>query len=199
MRGLDGFSSGGKYGIKRESFEKHFNIFSPLNIYQSIFKQDKHETSNKNGAFGFTRLIDLSPVETSFIASASLMERLLFSISRCDSHILDGLVDWIVENEENNDVECNHTEKEKVRAVTRMLLLPSKSEINTLKRRLATGPMDAPFEALVLSHEDRLASDVRLLHSAFSFIPPIRAPPVSVITELCVHMHNSFMLSSLIF
>ncbi|KAC9819661.1 hypothetical protein E3N88_45209 [Mikania micrantha] len=178
VRRLDVFSSGEKYDIKAKSFEKHFNIFSPLNIYQSIFKQDKHKPSIKNGAFGFTRLIDLSPAETSFIAIASLMEKLLFSISRCDSSMLDEVVDLMMEKEDNNDVECNHIGKEKVRAVTRMLLLPSKSEINILKRRLAMGPMDAPFEALVLSHEDRLSSDVRLLHSAFSFIPPIRAPPI---------------------
>ncbi|KAM0051516.1 putative DNA helicase chromatin remodeling SNF2 family [Helianthus debilis subsp. tardiflorus] len=178
VRSLDISSSGGKYSIKREFFEKHFNIFSPLNIYQSIYTQDKNEPSNKNVSFGFSRLIDLSPGEISFIANASIMERLLFSISRCDSRIFDEVVDLIMEKEDNNGVECNHIGKEKVRAVTKMLLLPSKSESNILKRRLATGPVDAPFEALVLSHEDRLASDVRLLHSAFSFIPPIRAPPI---------------------
>ncbi|XP_076955078.1 chromatin-remodeling ATPase INO80-like [Bidens hawaiensis] len=161
----------GKHSTRKEFFEKHFNIFSPLRIYQSIFKQVKYGPYY-NGAFGFTRLIDLSPAETSFIANASMMERLLFSISRCDSSILDEVVDFITEDEDNN------IGKEKVKAVTRMLLLPSKSEMNILKRRLATGPTDAPFEALVLSHEDRLASDVRLLHSAFSFIPPIRAPPI---------------------
>ncbi|CAH1419801.1 unnamed protein product [Lactuca virosa] len=46
------------------------------------------------------------------------------------------------------------------------------------KRRLATGPTDDPFEALVISHQDRLVSNVRLLHSAFFFIPQIRAPPI---------------------
>ncbi|GJX30809.1 DNA helicase INO80 isoform X3 [Tanacetum coccineum] len=171
VRSSGDFSSGGKHDIKREFFEKHFNIFSPVNIYRSIFMQDEHGSSTVNGAFGFTRLINLSPAETSFIANSSLMERLLFSVA------LDGVMDLITESEYYDD-ECNHIGKEKVRAVTGMLLMPSKSKMNVLRRRLATGPTDAPYEGLVLSHEDRLASDVRLLHSAFSFIPPIRAPPI---------------------
>ncbi|KVH32027.1 Helicase, C-terminal [Cynara cardunculus var. scolymus] len=57
-----------------------------------------------------------------------------------------------------------------------MLLLPSKSETNVLRQRHATGPEDAPFETLVLPHPDRVISNVRLLHSAFSFIPKTRAP-----------------------
>lgn len=179
MRSSDVFLSGGRHGITRELFEKHFNIFSPVNIYQSIFKQDEQRSFTKDEAFGFTRFIGLSPAETSFIANASLMERLLFSIVSWNSGVLDEVVDLILESDDN-DVGCDHIGKEKVRAVTRMLLVPSKSETNVLRRGLATGPPDTPFEALVLSHEDRLASDVRLLHSAFSFIPSTRAPPVSV-------------------
>ncbi|XP_024964126.1 DNA helicase INO80 isoform X2 [Cynara cardunculus var. scolymus] len=177
VRSSDVLLSGGKHNIKREFLEKHFNIFSPVNIYQSIFKQDEHGPSTKDGTFGFTRLIDLSPAEAGFIANSSLMERLLFSIERWDWHFSDGVVDFIMESEDK-DIEYNHLGKEKVRAVTKMLLMPSKSETNVLRRRLATGPGDAPFEALVLSHQDRLASNVRLLHSAFSFIPQIRAPPI---------------------
>ncbi|KAI3526049.1 hypothetical protein L1887_05212 [Cichorium endivia] len=171
MRKSDVFLSGRKHGIKREFFEKHFNIFSPVHIHQSIFNQDENTPSN--GSFGFTRLINLSPAETVFIANASLMERLLFSITKWDWHLLDEIMESGAD-----DIEYNNIEKEKVRAVTKMLLIPSKSETNILKRRLATGPTDDPFEALVLSHEDRVASNVRLLHSAFSFIPQIRAPPI---------------------
>ncbi|PWA92794.1 SNF2-related, N-terminal domain-containing protein [Artemisia annua] len=171
VRSSGDFSSRGKQVIKREFFGKHFNIFSPVNIYQSIFKQDEHRSSTINGAFGFTRLINLSPAETSFVANSSLMERLLFSVA------LDGVMDLITESEYYED-KCHHIGKEKVRAITRMLLMPSKSKMDVLRRRLATGPTDAPYEGLVLSHEDRLASDVRLLHSAFTFIPPIRAPPI---------------------
>ncbi|KAL4587468.1 hypothetical protein LXL04_000339 [Taraxacum kok-saghyz] len=170
MRNSDMFSleGRGKRGIKREFFEKYFNIFTPSHIHQSIFnEQHKHDPS-----FGFTRLIDLSPAEAVFIANASLMERLLFSITRWDWCFSDEIM------ENSDDSEYNSIEKGKVRAVTRMLLMPSKSERNVLKRRLATGPTDDPFEPLVLSHQDRVASNVRLLHSAFSFIPQIRAPPI---------------------
>ncbi|KAI3779056.1 hypothetical protein L2E82_08510 [Cichorium intybus] len=117
--------------------------------------------------------MDLSPAETVFIANASLMEKLLFSITKWDWHLLDEIIESGAD-----DIEYNNIEKEKVRAVTKVLLIPSKSETNILKRRLATGSTDDPFKALVLSHEDRVASNVRLLHSAFSFIPQIRAPPI---------------------
>ncbi|XP_023741476.1 chromatin-remodeling ATPase INO80 isoform X1 [Lactuca sativa] len=172
VRNSDIFLLRGKHGINRESFEKHFNIFSPLHIHQSIFEQ-QDKNAPCNGSFGFTRLIDMSPSETAFISNATLMERLLFSIARWDWCFSDEIMD-----DDDDDVEYNSIEKGKVRAVTRMLLMPSKSERNVLKRRLATGPTDDPFEALVISHQDRLVSNVRLLHSAFSFIPQIRAPPI---------------------
>ncbi|KAJ9565383.1 hypothetical protein OSB04_001349 [Centaurea solstitialis] len=176
IRGSDVFSSGVKHHIGRELFEKHFNIFSPENVYLSTFIQEKG--GNKSGAFGFARLIDLSPAEVAFVAHGSLIERLLFSVVRWDRQFIDGLVNLMMETEEN-DIECKHLGNEKVRAVTRMLLLPSKSEKNVLRQRLATGPRDAPFETLVLPHQDRVISNVRLLHSAFSFIPKTRAPPVN--------------------
>ncbi|KAD6119634.1 hypothetical protein E3N88_10905 [Mikania micrantha] len=145
-------------------FEKLFNIFSSENVYLSAFKQEKESV------FGFTRLIDLSPAEVSFLANGSLIERLLFSIMRWDRQFLDGLVDSMMETENilNNDIEFKNLGTEKVRAVTRMLLMPSKSISNV------------SFENLVVPHQDRLASNVRLLHSAFSFIPKTRAPPVNV-------------------
>ncbi|KAI3760684.1 hypothetical protein L1987_51082 [Smallanthus sonchifolius] len=160
----DVFSSGVKHGFGRGLFEKHFNVFSSENVYSSAFKQEK------DGAFGFTRLIDLSPAEVSFVANGSLTKILLFSIMRWDRQFLDGLVDLMMETEniQNNDIEFKNLGTEKVRAVTRMLLMPSKSKSNI------------PFENLVLPHQDRLASNVRLLHSAFSFIPKTRAPPVNV-------------------
>lgn len=71
----------------------------------------------------------------------------------------------------------------KVRAVTRMLLMPSRSETNVLRRRFATGPGDSPFEALVTSYPDRLLSNIKLLHSTYTFIPRARAPPVSGILK----------------
>ncbi|KAL7594394.1 hypothetical protein Lser_V15G31318 [Lactuca serriola] len=48
----------------------------------------------------------------------------------------------------HDDDEYNSIEKGKVRVVTTMLLMSSKLEINVLKRSLATGPTDDPFDAL---------------------------------------------------
>lgn len=168
------FSSGVKHGLGRELFEKHFNICSPENVYRSALNQEK------DGAFGFTRLIDLSPAEVSFIANGSLIERLLFSVGRWDRQFLDGLVDLIMESEDDV-TESKNLGIEKVRAVTRMLLLPSKSETNV------------PFETLILSHQHRLASNVRLLHSSFSFIPKARAPPVRFVIRFYIHIFLLFM------
>ncbi|CAL5356520.1 unnamed protein product [Camellia sinensis] len=169
-----------RHGLSRESFEKHFNIFSPENVYQSMLVEGNSPDGcfPKSGAFGFAHLIDLSPAEVAFLATSSLIERLLFSIMRCDRQFLDDIINMHMEAEDD-DLYGNQIEREKVRAVTRMLLLPSKSHTNLLRRRLATGPKDAPFEAFVMSHQDRVLSNVRLLHSAYSFIPRTRAPPIN--------------------
>ncbi|EYU20766.1 hypothetical protein ABFS82_11G010600 [Erythranthe guttata] len=151
--------------LSRESFEKHFNIFSPENIF--------HSTLQQSGTFGFARFVDLSPAEVSFVATSSFMERLLFSVMRSEE-----MFDLLTESSDD-DIECARIGKEKVRAVTRMLLLPSKSETDLLRRKLATGPSDAPFEALIVPHQDRLLCDVKLVHSVYSFIPRTRAPPIN--------------------
>lgn len=168
------------HGVSRELFEKYFNIFSPENIHSSILRQTQKSDDYyvKSGTFGFTRMIDVSPMETSFLATCSLLEKLLFSIIRWDRLFLDEMLDLLMESEDG-DIYYNDIGRDKVRAVTRMLLLPSKSETNLLKRRLETGLGDAPFEALVMPHQDRLLSNIDLLHSVYSFIPRARAPPVS--------------------
>ncbi|GAB4851642.1 Putative DNA helicase ino80 [Ancistrocladus abbreviatus] len=159
----------------KESFEKRFNVFTPGAVYQSIMPRDDtlSGSSSGSGTLGFTRLMDLSPVEVAFIANGSFMERLIFSIMRWDRRCLDGIVDFLMEAEDDL-----HIEKEKVRAVTRMLLIPSKSESNLLRRKLATGPSNDPFEALVVSQDDRTSSNIDLLHSTYTFIPRTRAPPI---------------------
>ena len=162
------------HGVCRESFQKHFNIFRPEVIYRSIFSENMIV---KSGNFGFTRLMDLSPQEVTFLATSSFMERLLFSMMRWEQKFLDEVVDFLIETTVG-DPECSYLEKGKVRAVTRMLLLPSRSEAKFLERKFATGPSYAPFESLVISHQDRLLSNARLLHSAYTYIPPTRAPPV---------------------
>ncbi|XP_034919811.1 chromatin-remodeling ATPase INO80 isoform X2 [Populus alba] len=165
-------------GVGRESFQKHFNIFSPENVYRSVFAQDNisDRLLIKSGTFGFTHLMDLSPAEVAFLATSSFMERLLFSIVRQGQQFLDGTIDLLMEDMEDDN--GNHLEKCKVRAVTRMLLMPSRSETDILKRKIATGLADNPFKALVNSHQDRLLSSIKLLHSTYTSIPRTRAPPI---------------------
>lgn len=131
-----------------------------------------------SGAFSFTRLMELSPAEVAFLGIASFMEKLLFSIMRWDRQFLDEILDLLMETVDN-DLASN-LGKEKVRAVSRMLLIPSRSESTLLTRRYGTGHLESPFEFLVCSHQDRLLSNIRLLHSTHIFIPKTRAPPVSL-------------------
>ncbi|KAM3338361.1 chromatin-remodeling ATPase INO80 isoform X1 [Capsicum galapagoense] len=166
-------------GVSKELFEKYFNIYSPENIHRSIF-QEMHESDVgyiRSGTFGFTRLVDMSPVEVAFLATGSSLEKLLFSIVRANRQFLDEILDLM--ESEDNGLCYSDLGRDKIRAVTRMLLLPSKSESDLLRTRLATGPGDAPFEALVMEHQDRLLSNVNLLHSIYSFIPRTRAPPIN--------------------
>ncbi|KHN45534.1 DNA helicase INO80 [Glycine soja] len=166
-------SSAVGHGICRESFQKYFNIFRPENVHRSIFSED---IIVKSGNFGFTHLMDLSPQEVAFMATGSFMERLLFSMMRWERKFLDEVLDFLIETT-IGDPEC-YLEKGKVRAVSRMLLLPSRYETKFLQKKFATGPTNAPFEALMVSHQDRLSSNARLLHSAYTYIPPTRAPPI---------------------
>lgn len=176
--------SAARHGVSREFFQKHFNMFSPENIHRSIFTQENNSNSLlvESGTFGFTHLMDLSPAEVAFLATGSFMERLLFSILRWDRQFLDGILDFLME-EIVCDPHYHDLDRGKVRAVTRMLLMPSRSETNVLRRRFATGPGDSPFEALVTSYPDRLLSNIKLLHSTYTFIPRARAPPVSGILK----------------
>lgn len=152
------------------SLVKLFNIFSPDNIYNSALQQSN---SDRREAFGFSRFIDLSPPEISYVATSSFMERLLFSVLRSDGQFLDGILDQMLESDDDIG-------KEKVRAVTRMLLMPSKMESNLLRRRLATGPVGAPFESLIMPYQDRILSNVNVINSVYSFIPRARAPPINI-------------------
>ncbi|CAN6557160.1 unnamed protein product [Malus baccata var. baccata] len=177
LRSSETLCSAVQHGVYKESFEKYFNIFSPGNVYQSTLLQE-NSSSVGSGTFGFTRMMDLSPAEVAFLGTGSFMERLMFSIVRWDRQFLDGIVDSLMETMDD-DSDCSYLESGKVRAVTRMLLMPSRSVTNFLQKKLATGPGDDPFEALVVSHSDRLLSNTRLLHSAYTFIPRTRAPPVN--------------------
>ncbi|CAN4106608.1 unnamed protein product [Withania somnifera] len=168
-----------RQGVSKELFEKYFNIYSPENIHRTIL-QEIHESNVgylRSGTFGFTRLVDVSPVEVAFLATGSLLEKLLFSIVSANRQFLDEILDLM--ESEDDGLCCSRLGRQKVRAVTRMLLLPSKSRSDLLRTRLPTGPGDALFEALVMEHQDRLLSNVNLLHSVYSFIPRTRAPPIN--------------------
>ena len=186
-------SSTAWHGVHREAFLKHFNIFSPVNVYQSVLPQENNSNGSaiKSGTFGFTHLMDLSPEEVSFLATGTFMEGLLFFIMRWDRQFLDGILDLLMEAKE--DFSNIHLDSGKVRAVTRMLLLPSRSETNFLRRKLATGPGHSPFEALIVPHQDRLQADARLVHATYTFIPRTRAPPVCLFLFYCIFSFLSSM------
>lgn len=165
--------------MSRESFLKHFNIYSPENILRSIFPSDSSvdQAVSTSGAFGFLRLMDLSPSEVGYLALCSVMERLLFSMLKWERQFLDEiLVD--MEVMDDDDLSGDNIKRVQTRAVTRMLLMPSKVETNLLNNRLGAGPTRHSLESLVISHQDRLLSNIKLLHSAYTFIPKARAPPV---------------------
>ncbi|KAK2651936.1 hypothetical protein Ddye_011792 [Dipteronia dyeriana] len=168
-------------GIYRELFQKRFNIFTAGNVHRSIFSNEDSSdwSSVKSATFGFTRLMDLSPEEVAFLATGSFMERLLFSILRWDRQFLDGILDLLMKSMDN-ELGNNLPESGKVRAVTRLLLIPSRSETTLLRRKFTVVPGYSPFEDLVVSHQDRLLSDVKLLHATYTYIPRARAPLVNV-------------------
>lgn len=187
-------------GIQRESYTRLLNIFSPDKIYYSslpLSDCSSHECL-ESGAFGFTRLVDLSPTEVSFLANSSLLERLSFSIIRWDRHIVDETIEAFIEAE-GDHLECSYAlEKGKVRAVARMLLMPTKSDAGFLRAKLSTGSLDEPFKALAVSHQERLSSNIRLLRAAYAFIPTVRAPPVSMIYFFSMKIYLFFNGTSFI-
>ncbi|GAB2210131.1 hypothetical protein Drorol1_Dr00015389 [Drosera rotundifolia] len=157
------------------SFKKYFNIYMPDSVYHSVLPEDSmFGASFVSQTFGFTRLMDLSPAEVTFLGNCSFMERLMFSVMTWGRRHLNAMPDSLMDAIDDED----GIGKEKVRAVTRMLLIPSKSESDFLKRKHATGPVEDPFQSLAISDEDRFLSNVSLLHSTYTFIPRTRAPPI---------------------
>uniref|UniRef100_A0A0A9CL83 Uncharacterized protein n=1 Tax=Arundo donax TaxID=35708 RepID=A0A0A9CL83_ARUDO len=65
--------SGNSFGFRNGYFNRLFNIFLPSNIHYSVFSEanSSNESVLASGAFGFTRLTNLSPVEASFLATCS--------------------------------------------------------------------------------------------------------------------------------
>ncbi|KAG2551868.1 chromatin-remodeling ATPase INO80-like [Panicum virgatum] len=171
--------SGNSCGFQSGYLNRLLNIFLPSNIHCSAIPEanSSNESVLSSGAFGFTRLSNLSPVEASFLATSSLFERLAFLAMQLNMKYTDESMDAFVDSEgpkfSQNDATSN-------RAVARLLLSSTKDKSSLLRTKIGTGPGDCPYEALVLSHHDRLASNIRLLRSAYAFIPPARAPPVNV-------------------
>jgi DNA helicase INO80 len=171
--------SGNGCGFRSGYLNRLFNIFLPSNIHCSAIPEanSSNESVLSSGAFGFTRLSNLSPVEASFLATSSLFERLAFLAMQLNMKYTDEIMDAFVDSEGSRFSQIDATS---IHAVGRLLLSSTKDIPSLLRTKIGTGPGDCPYEALVLSHHDRLASNIRLLRSAYAFIPPARAPPVNV-------------------
>jgi len=174
-------NSGNICGFQNGYLNRLFNIFLPSNIHRSAIPEvnSSNESVLSSGAFGFTRLSNLCPVEASFLATASLFERLAFSVMQWNRNCTDEIMDAFLDSEDP-DIQSSQNDSTTVRAVARLLLSSTKAKPSLLRTKIGTGPSDGPYEALVLSHRDRLASNIRLLRSAYAFIPPARAPPINV-------------------
>ncbi|KAI4996329.1 hypothetical protein ZWY2020_048120, partial [Hordeum vulgare] len=172
-------------GFRNGYINKLFNIFLPSNIHNSAVPESTSRTTSvlPSGAFGFTRLANLSPVEASFLATCSLFERLVFSVTRCKREYVDEIMDLFLDSE-GSDLQLSQYDAAKVRAVTRLLLSPKRTDSSLLRTKLEIGLSDNPCEAPVLSHHDRLVSNIRLLRSTYGFIPPARAPPINKCIDL---------------
>ncbi|KAK1318380.1 DNA helicase INO80 [Acorus calamus] len=162
--------------VQPKSVRKLFDIYLADNVHQSSVPRPD-DILMKSGTFGFTRLMDLSAEEVTFLAKCSVLERMIYSIKMWDRPFLDEILEMFMESE--GDLQyCHQLDEGKVRAVTRMLLMPKRSESNLLRRKLVMCLGDSPYEALVVSHHDRFISSIRLLHSIYAFIPKARAPPI---------------------
>ncbi|CAL4939360.1 unnamed protein product [Urochloa decumbens] len=173
--------SGYGCGFRSGYLNRLFNIFLPSNIHCSAIPETNSSDVSvlSSGAFGFTRLSNLSPVEASFLATSSLFERLAFLAVQLNRNCTDEIMDTFIDSEGPN-IQFSQNDGTRIRAVVRLLLSSTKTKPSLLRTKIGTGPGDCPYEALVLSHHDRLASNIRLLRSAYAFIPPARAPPINV-------------------
>ncbi|CAL4922672.1 unnamed protein product [Urochloa decumbens] len=173
--------SGYGCGFRSGYLNRLFNIFLPSNIHCSAIPETNSSDMSvlSSGSFGFTRLSNLSPVEASFLATSSLFERLAFLAVQMNRNYTDEIMDAFIDSEGPN-IQSSQNDGSRIRAAVRLLLSSTKTKPSLLRTKIGTGPGDCPYEALVLSHHDRLASNIRLLRSAYAFIPPARAPPINV-------------------
>lgn len=172
MRCLPSVSSGSAQGFQDQWLSNNFNVFSPTNVHLSLFPETEESIDLKvhhTGCLGFTRLLDLSPGEVGFLATATALERLLFALSQQED-VYDFIEDEVCEIDDA-----------RLRAVSRLLICPIKSKLAILRKKLATGPPSLPFEALVTSYEERFLDNTALLRSANTFIPAVRAPQIELL------------------
>ncbi|CAN6312749.1 unnamed protein product [Urochloa humidicola] len=173
--------SGYGCGFRSGYLNRLFNIFLPSNIHRSAIPEANSSDAPvlSSGAFGFTRLSNLSPVEASFLATSSLFQKLACLAVQLNRNYTDEITDAFMDSEDP-DIQFGENDATRIRAVARLLLSSTKTKPSLLRTKIGTGSGDCPYEALVLSHHDRLASNIRLLRSAYAFIPPARAPPINV-------------------
>ncbi|MCO5566352.1 hypothetical protein L7F22_020029 [Adiantum nelumboides] len=170
MRGLPSVSSGSAQGFEEKWLSNQFNIFSAANVFLSSNSEGENcaqAETVKSGCLGFTRLLDLSPGEVDFLSRSTVFERLLFNFSQEDD--LESFLD---------DQVCE--DDARLRAVRKLLFCPERAKLAVLKKKLATGLVSSPFEALVTSYKDRLSDNTGLLRSINTFIPAVRAPQIEI-------------------
>lgn len=169
-------------GFRQKWLYNLLNVFSAQNIHTSVFPPEADSLGTvlpvKSGTFGFSRTIGLSPKEVAFFPRASYMEQMLFCCMAEDRQILNEIIEYFHESEEDL-FEYDQMDEGKVRAVTRMFMLPTRAKLSLLKTKHPKMPGNAPYEKLVVSHYDRFLNNVALLKAIYFFIPPVHAPPVS--------------------
>lgn len=204
MQCLPTESSGSAQGFAEKWIRSRLSVYSPENVLLSSLGLDKNKSSaddrTHSGAFGFLRMVDLSAAEISFLSKASSLERCLFALLRsgesssedCPGDISKATLLDMPNVNHNGERSCGEGERRnfldvfdddegedlKTRAVRRMLILPSRSELVLLRAKHPSGPKWQPFEALAISHQERLLGSTGLLRSVRKYMPPVRAPQV---------------------
>lgn len=201
MRCLPTESSGSAQGFSEKWLRAHLNIFSAENIFASSMGLDKDKNmvdgTACSGAFGFLRMTDLSAAEASFIALGSMLERLLFALLwseesssvECYGDLTRAIVvdshshgNGISEDDPKSTLlnieNVEEGEDSRTRCVRRMLNVPIRTESKLLRTKHPAGPDWQPYEALVVSQQERLLGSISLLRSVRKYMPPVRAPQV---------------------
>ncbi|XP_024521051.1 DNA helicase INO80 isoform X1 [Selaginella moellendorffii] len=138
------------------------NVFSAENVHKSAVSFGQ----SSSGSFGFTRLMNTSSSEVSFLSNATILERCQYGVLQSRTALPD--------DDDDSDP--------RVTAIKRLLLVRTPSESGLLRRKRAVGLTLEPFEALAVPLEERLTGNTQLLRSVKAFIPPVLAPQIE---ELC--------------